>query len=210
MAWQQEEGRKHAEKLNQQNNRTRLEKTFGRSGIRERYQNCTFKTYAVGNDGQRKALSMAKSWLNNFGSGCACFVFSGSPGTGKNHLAAAIGNALLAQQKSVLIITVADLMTEFKAGFNGGKSESQLMEEMARVDLLVLDEVGVQMYSQYEKVILHQVIDRRTSMMKPVGILTNLNAVELTNAIGERAFDRLQMGGGMWVIFDWASYRRSA
>nr|WP_250902755.1 ATP-binding protein [Enterobacter mori] len=59
---------------------------------------------------------MAKSWLNNFGSGCACFVFSGSPGTGKNHLAAAIGNALLAQHKSVLIITIADLMTEFKAG----------------------------------------------------------------------------------------------
>ncbi|EPJ9399593.1 ATP-binding protein [Enterobacter bugandensis] len=207
MAWQQEEARKHAEKLNRENSRIRMEKTFGRSGIRERYQNCTFKNYAVKNDGQRKALSMAKSWLNNSGSGCACFVFSGSPGTGKNHLAAAIGNALLAQQKTVLIITVADLMTEFKAGFNGGKTEAELMDEMSRVDLLVLDEVGVQMYSQYEKVILHQIIDRRTAMMKPVGILTNLNSDELKQAIGERAFDRLQMGGGLWVIFDWGSYR---
>jgi putative replication protein len=134
-------------------------------------------------------------------------VFSGSPGTGKNHLAAAIGNALLAQQKTVLIITVADVMTEFKAGFNGGKTEAELMDEMSRVDLLVLDEVGVQMYSQYEKVILHQIIDRRTAMLKPVGVLTNLNAEELTKAIGERAFDRLQMGGGMWVIFDWTSFR---
>jgi putative replication protein len=207
MAWQQEEARKHADKLNRENSRTRMEKTFGRSGIRERYQSCTFKNYAVKNDGQRKALSMAKSWLNNSGSGGACFVFSGSPGTGKNHLAAAIGNALLAQQKTMLIITVADLMTEFKAGFNGGKTEVELMAEISRVDLLVLDEVGVQMYSQYEKVILHQVIDRRTAMLKPVGILTNLNAAELTVAIGERAFDRLQMGGGMWVIFDWASHR---
>ncbi|HBL8879773.1 TPA: ATP-binding protein [Enterobacter cloacae] len=207
MAWQQEEARKYSEKLDQENSRTRLEKTFGRSGIRERYQNCTFKNYAVGNDSQLKALSLAKSWLNNYGSGCACFVFSGNPGTGKNHLAAAIGNALLAQQKSVLIITVADLMTEFKAGFNGGKSEAELLEQISSVDLLVLDEVGVQMYSQYEKVILHQVIDRRTSMLKPVGILTNLNAADLTKAIGERAFDRLQMDGGMWVIFSWASHR---
>jgi putative replication protein len=141
-------------------------------------------------------LSYAKSWLNNFGSVCACFVFSGSLGTGKNHLAAAIGNALLAQHKSVLIITVADLMTEFKAGFSGGKTEAQLMEQMSRVDLLVLDEVGVQMYSQYEKVILHQVIDRRTAMLKPVGILTNLKEAELTQAIGERALDRLRMGSG--------------
>jgi len=207
MAWQQEEARKHAEKLNRENSRTRMEKTFGRSGIRERYQNCNFTNYAVKDDGQRKALSMAKSWLNNSGNGCACFVFSGSPGTGKNHLAAAIGNALLAQQKTVLIITVADVMTEFKAGFNGGKTEAELMDEMSRVDLLVLDEVGVQMYSQYEKVILHQIIDRRTAMLKPVGVLTNLNAEELTKAIGERAFDRLQMGGGMWVIFDWTSFR---
>ncbi|MEG4678897.1 ATP-binding protein [Enterobacter cloacae] len=91
-------------------------------------------------------MSYAKSWLNNFGSGCACFVFSGSPGTGKNHLAAAIRNALLAQHKSVLIITVADLMTEFKAGFSDGKTEAQLMKQTLRVDLLVLDEVRVQMY----------------------------------------------------------------
>ena len=81
------------------------------------------------------------------------------------------------------------------------------MEQMSRVDLLVLDEVGVQMYSQYEKVILHQVIDRRTAMLKPVGVLTNLKEVELTQTIGERALDRLRMGGGMWVNFDWPSYR---
>ncbi|RHI05724.1 DNA replication protein DnaC [Enterobacter cloacae] len=210
IAWQQEEARKHSEKLNQENSRTRLEKTFGRSGIRERYQNCRFKNYSVENDGQRKALSYAKSWLNNFGSNCACFVFSGSPGTCKNHLAAAIGNALLAQHKSVLIITVADLMTEFKAGFSGGKkTEAQLMEQMSRVDLLVLDEIGVQMYSQYEKVILHQVIDRRTAMLKPVGVLTNLKEKELTQAIGERALDRLRMGSGLWVNFDWRSHRAS-
>nr|WP_281959207.1 ATP-binding protein [Enterobacter mori] len=207
MDWQKEEARKHSEKLTMENRLTRIQTTFGRSGIRKRYHNCTFKNYEVRCEGQRKAFSEAKSWLNNFGSGCACFVFGGSPGTGKNHLAAAIGNALIVQQKSVLIITVADLMTEFKAGFSGGKSESKLMDEMTTLDLLVLDEVGVQMYSQYEKVILHQIIDRRTAMLKPVGILTNLNSEDLPGAIGERAFDRLKMDGGIWVTFNWQSFR---
>lgn len=210
MEWHQKEACKRSEAINLENQGAKMEKTFGRSGIRERYQKCTFKNYAVGNDGQRKALTMAKSWLNNFGSGGGCFVFSGSPGTGKNHLAAAIGNALLVQKKTVMIITVADLMTEFKACFSGRKSESELMDKLSRVDLLVLDEVGVQMDSKYEKVVLHQLIDRRTSMFKPVGMLTNLNAAELTKVIGERAMDRLQMGGGIWVIFDWLSHRSKA
>lgn len=81
------------------------------------------------------------------------------------------------------------------------------MEHMSRVDLLVLDEVGVQMYSQYEKVILHQISDRRTAMLKPVIVLTNLTEAELTQTTGERALDRLRMGGGMWVIFGWKSHR---
>lgn len=66
MAWQQEEARKHSEKLKLENSRTRLEKTFGRSGIRERYQNCTFKNHIVRNDGQRKALSLAKTLAEQF------------------------------------------------------------------------------------------------------------------------------------------------
>ncbi|HDR2401478.1 TPA: hypothetical protein QCH81_002223 [Enterobacter bugandensis] len=81
---------------------------------------------------------------------------------------------------------------------------------MSRVDQLVLDEVGIKMYSKYEKVILHQVIDRRTAMLKPVGILTNLKEAELTQAIGERALDRLRMGSGLWVNFDWRSYRKGS
>ncbi len=99
MSWQRDEGRKHSENLNRENQRTRLEKTFGRSGIRERYQNCTFKNFQVENNGQRKALTMAKSWMNNFGSGSACFVFSGTTGTGKNHLAAAVVMRCLLNRK---------------------------------------------------------------------------------------------------------------
>ncbi|MBQ0956452.1 ATP-binding protein [Serratia symbiotica] len=207
MAWHLEEGRKYSENLMRENHRTRMEKIFGRSGIRERYQKCTFKNYHVENDGQRRALTLTKSWLANFGSGCVSFVFSGSTGTGKNHLSAAIGNALLEQEKTVLIITVADLMLEVRAGYNGGKSEDELLTELCRVDLLVLDEVGVQRDTKNEFVILHQIIDRRTAMMKPVGVLTNLNHADLAEVLGPRVMDRLMMDGGVWINFNWESYR---
>lgn len=207
MAWHREEGERLSEKLIRENHRSRMEKIFGRSGIRQRYQKCTFKNFFVENEGQKKALTLAKSWLANFGSGGGCFVFSGTTGTGKNHLASAIGNALLAQDKTVLIITVADLMLEIRAGYNGGRSEEDVLNELCRVDLLVLDEVGVQRDTKNEFVILNQIIERRTSTMKPVGVLTNLNYAELVEVLGMRAMDRLQMDGGIWAIFNWQSQR---
>ena len=60
-----------------------------------------------------------------------------------------------------------------------------------------------------KKVILNQVIDRRLSSMRPVGILTNLNYESLKETLGMRILDRLQMDGGMWVNFEWDSYRKN-
>lgn len=70
----------------------------------------------------------------------------------QNHLAAAICNELLLRGKSVLIITVADIMSAMKDTFrNSGTSEEQLLNDLSNVDLLVIDEIGVQTESKYEK-----------------------------------------------------------
>ncbi|EKZ6373106.1 ATP-binding protein [Klebsiella aerogenes] len=207
--WQAEEGRKRCEELDKQNQRARSEKIFGRAGIQDLHRSCTFANYQVAGDGQRRALTMAKSYAQNFGSGFASFVFSGAPGTGKNHLAAAIGNHLLAGGHSVLVVTIPDLMLRVRECYDDGQSEASLLDDLCRVDLLILDEVGIQRGSSGEKVILNQVIDRRLSSMRPVGILTNLNYESLTDTLGARIIDRLQMDGGMWVNFDWESYRKN-
>ena len=86
------------------------------------------------------------------------------PGNRQNHLAAAICNELLLRGKSVLIITVADIMSAMKDTFrNSGTSEEQLLNDPSNVDLLVIDEIGVQTESKYEKVIINQIVDRRSS-----------------------------------------------
>lgn len=207
--WQAQEGLKRAAEVDKQNQKGRAEKIFGRSGIQNLHRYCTFKNYEVTSDGQRRALSLAKSYAHNFGTGFTSFVFSGTPGTGKNHLAAAIGNYLLQNERTVLVVTVADLMLRVRACYDGGQSESVLLDELGRVDLLVLDEVGIQKDSRHEKIILNQIIDRRLASMKPVGVLTNLNHEELASTLGERVVDRLKMDSGMWVNFDWGSYRKN-
>ncbi|EDZ9930855.1 DNA replication protein DnaC [Salmonella enterica] len=95
-AWLLSEERKRSEEIERQNRQARAEKIFGRSGIRDLYRRCSFANYRVDNDGQRHARSQAKSIAESLcGDDFTSFVFSGSTGTGKNHLAAAIGNRLL-------------------------------------------------------------------------------------------------------------------
>ncbi|MFA4145447.1 ATP-binding protein [Enterobacter hormaechei] len=209
-AWQENEGRKRSGEIDKMNQRARSEKIFGRAGIQALHRSCSFANYEVKGPEQRQAYSMAKSYAQNFGGGSfASFVFSGAPGTGKNHLAAAIGNHLLGAGHSVLVVTIPDLMLRVRECYDDGQSESSLLNDLCNVDLLVLDEVGIQRGSSGEKVIINQVIDRRLSSMRPVGILTNLNHGELVNTLGARVMDRLQMDGGIWVNFDWESYRKN-
>ena len=209
LAWQREEGLKHCEELSRLNQKARTEKIFGRSGIQTLHRSCTFANYEVSSEQQRKAYTMAKSYAQNFGTGFASFVFSGGPGTGKNHLAAAIGNHLLAAGHTVLVVTIPDLMLRVRECYDGGQSEASLLDDLCKVDLLVLDEVGIQRGSSGEKVILNQVVDRRLSSMKPVGVLTNLNHAGLQDSLGLRVIDRLTMDNGIWVNFDWGSYRKN-
>ena len=74
-------------------------------------------------------------------------------------------------------------------------------------DLLVIDEIGVQTESKYEKVIINQIVDRRSSSKRPTGMLTNSNMEEMTKLLGERVMDRMRLGNSLWVIFNWDSYR---
>lgn len=205
--WQLAEGRKRCAEIEQQNRQVRVEKILNRSGIQPLHRRCSFANYRVQNDGQRYALSQAKSIASELESGCTNFAFSGKPGTGKNHLAAAIGNNLLKTGKTVIVVTVADVMSALHASYDDGNSGEKFLRELCEVDLLVLDEIGVQRETKNELVVLHQIVDRRTASMRSVGMLTNLNYETMKNLLGERVMDRMTMNGGRWVNFSWESWR---
>jgi len=209
LAWNQEQGRLRSESIVRENRAMKMQRIMGRSGIRELHINCSFDNYRVENEGQRKALELARQYVAEFDGSIASFVFSGRPGTGKNHLAAAIGNDLILRGKSVLIVTVADLMSSMKGTFSGssGITEERLIQDLSSVDLLVIDEIGMQSESRYEKVIINQIVDRRSSSKRPTGMLSNLDHAGMNALLGERVMDRMRLGNSLWVRFDWESYR---
>lgn len=102
LAWQREQGRKDSERIAELNRISRLQKILGRSGIQELHRECTFQNYNADLPAQRTHWIRRSGTRMRFGG----FIFSGGCGTGKNHLAAAIGNHLLSKNKSVLVVTV--------------------------------------------------------------------------------------------------------
>lgn len=85
LAWQKEQGRLRSEALERENRAMKMQRTFNRSGIRPLHQNCSFDNYRVECEGQMNALARARQYVEEFDGNIASFIFSGKPGTGKNH-----------------------------------------------------------------------------------------------------------------------------
>ncbi|CAL4317872.1 DNA replication protein DnaC [Buchnera aphidicola (Protaphis terricola)] len=210
LTWNQEQGKISSELILRENKAMKMQRVLGRSGIRELYMNCSFENYKIEHEGQRKVLQAAKRYAEEFNENIASFVFSGRPGTGKNHLASAIGNYLILHGKSILIVTVADLMSNIKSTFSDSNNitEENLLHNLSSVDLLMIDEIGMQTESRYEKVIINQIVDRRSSSKKSTGMLSNLDHKGMKNLLGERVIDRMRLGNSLWLTFEWESYRK--
>ncbi|QIQ41087.1 MAG: DNA replication protein DnaC [Buchnera aphidicola (Aphis urticata)] len=210
LSWNQEQGRISSESILRENKAMKMQRVLGRSGIRELYMNCSFENYKIEHEGQRKVLKAAKRYAEEFNENIASFIFSGRPGTGKNHLASAIGNYLILHGKSILIVTVADLMSNMKGTFSGASNitEENLLHNLSSVDLLMIDEIGMQTESRYEKVIINQIVDRRSSSKRSTGMLSNLDHKGMKSLLGERVIDRMRLGNSLWLTFEWESYRQ--
>lgn len=142
----------------------------------------------------------------------ACIVLTGRPGTGKTHLACALLTAAIRKHHTALFTSVARLVRAVRDTWRGESqaTEAEMIDRFVDLDLLVIDEVGVQAKSDNERNILFAVINGRYEEMKPTIILSNETLKEVKEIIGERAFDRLREGGGRAFSLQWESFRPKA
>lgn len=190
---------------------------IGRSGILPLHRGCTIDNFIADTHEKNYAKQFSRYYIDNFekniGSG---FIFSGGVGTGKNHLAAAICNELIKKGKSVLVITVTELMQKLRKCYKieSEISEDEFIQTMIDFDLLVLDEIGLQRGTDAERLALNQIIDQRVSRFRPTGMLTNLpanssdNLPSMNSVLGVRIMDRMRSNGGKWISFNWESFRK--
>lgn len=210
LKWNKKQEKIFSKKIIQNNQNIKIKKNLKKSGIKKLYINCSFKNYHIEHEGHKKVLFLTKNYAKNFNNHISNFIFLGRPGTGKNHLATAIGKYLILKGKRVFITTISNLMLKIKSTFNNQdkkNTEEKFINYLSTIDLLIFDEIGIQTQSKYEKIIINQIVDRRYSSKKSTGMLSNLNFYEIKTILGERIIDRIKFGNSLCLNFNWNSYR---
>lgn len=206
---------KASARINRQNNLARVSRLLEGANVPEKYANCSFQNYLLCENSpqQVNVRNVCRTYANTFASQLAagrCMIFTGTTGTGKNHLATAIVNEVLVDGFSALIIKISDLMSKFRAtyGNNSGLTEDKLFKQMSSVDLLVLDEIDLSHNSTDERVLLNRLIDSRVLSVKPTIVISNLDKRGLEERLGARIVDRLLENESPMLRFEWPSFRR--
>ena len=117
----------------------------------------TFDFSAVPSLSKPKVLELARGeWIEQRTNTC----FIGSPGTGKTHLAIALGLAACRQGKRVRFATAATLVTRLEEAQKQYQLD-RVLAQLDRIDLLICDELGYLSFSRAGAELLFQVFADR-------------------------------------------------
>ena len=136
-------------------------------------------------------------------------IFYGNVGTGKTHLATAIGVKACSKGKVVRFFRTAALVNQLSNAQKKGEL-GQLLERLSKVDLLICDEWGYVPLDRDGSKLLFQVVSERYEQ-RSVIITTNLEFSKWVNIFYEEQMtaamiDRL-VHHSYLLVFDGQSYR---
>ena len=166
-----------------------VRRTIRSSKIPARYFGKTFDDYAV-DKGNRDAVYYAAHFDEfNFGA-----YFYGECGTGKTFLASIIAQRVVASGRSCVFVKVPRLLDDIKATFDKG-GELELLERIADVQLVVLDDFGMEKPTQWAGSTLCKILDMRYDNPRGKTIVTsNLSIDELADRL-DHATDGNNLNG---------------
>jgi DNA replication protein DnaC len=120
--------------------------------------------------------------------------FQGGPGTGKTTLAMLVSQAALETGRTVAIYSLPRLLAEIRETFDDARpgAYTDLLDRLAGVDLLHLDDVGAEKTSPWVLEQLYALINARYEDERAVLITTNLSHEDLADQIGARTVSRLE------------------
>ncbi len=106
-------------------------------------------------------------------------ILTGSVGTGKTFLAAAIANALIDKEISVKMTNFSVILNDMT---NFEINKNKYIENLNKFNLLIIDDFGMERDTAFANEHIFNIIDARYRANKPLIITTNLSIETLTNA----------------------------
>jgi DNA replication protein DnaC len=118
---------------------------------------------------------------------------TGDVGTGKTTLAMLVSKTALDRTRSVAIYSLPRLLSELRKTFDESSEMKylQLLDSLASVDLLHIDDLGAERTSEWVLEQLYSIVNDRYEQQRALLLTTNLKPPELIDQIGERTVSRI-------------------
>ena len=170
--------------------RHRASEARERSRVTPLFRSKTWGNFTADDD-NRAAIRAVRNVVFENGDGV---LIVGRPGTGKSHLAAALGNEIIDAGRLVVhYVDVPTLMLRIKSQIGrAGHDPVDVIDEIKRVPLLILDDLGMGKPSEWTQETLYALINHRREHFLPVIATTEFSLTTLADRIGERCVSRLQ------------------
>lgn len=156
--------------------RDRSRKLIAAARIPRRYEKCSFANFAI-NPGtsQERALHHAHKFANEYPAVNRGLLFMGPAGVGKTHLAVSIIRDLINKGFAGLFYESGSLLKEIQDSYNpiSKSSELKVLAPVYQTDVLVLDELGASVPTDWVRDTMYQIINKRYNDNKLTIFTTN-------------------------------------
>ncbi len=133
-------------------------------------------------------------------------ALTGSYGTGKTHLLAAVANAQRQAGKPCLYVSAVALFEAIQERIHQDRDYQSLLKRAAQTPLLLIDDIDKPKTSEFRESLYYHIINKRTLARLPIAISCNCSLPELDRWIGGAARSRL-MQGLVPVVMNGPDYR---
>lgn len=194
----------------------RFKKVLAAARIPPRYSKCSFNTFkSAPGTSQDNALLLAQKLVSDFPVERG-LLFMGPAGVGKTHLAVAIIRGLIEKGFAGIFCEFGSLLKEIQDSYNpiSKSSELKVLAPVYQTDVLVLDELGATIPTDWVRDTMYQIINKRYNDQKLTIFTTNYSDARgsdkeqvLEDRIGTRLRSRLYEMCKK-VVMDGGDYRR--
>lgn len=136
-------------------------------------------------------LRSAQQYARTFSRAGGSVLMLGATGLGKTYLSACIARTVSDRGFSVTYESAIRVFADFEAEKFGQRTETDQTKRYFACDLLILDDLGTEMTTQFTVSALYQIVNTRLQDGRATIISTNLPAQELERRYGAQTASRL-------------------
>ena len=144
-----------------------------------------------------RVFQVCRTFAQTFRPGTMNLLLQGGTGLGKTYLSACIARVVAGAGYAVAYETAASALdafecAKFQRSSADGEAAAQRVEQYLGCDLMILDDLGTELTTEFVRSAFYQIVNTRLMTNKKTIISTNLSPAELSRRYGANILSRIE------------------